>query len=107
VPAPTGPPSQPSDDVPAQRTQRSRTQPTVPAQGESFDLDNISGDDSDDNPQPARSGGCSQPLRPSAQEEDSGVNGPAIAHPSDSRPAADTHYFFEKVAGEAVCKESK
>jgi hypothetical protein len=82
-------------------------QPTVPAQGESFDLDNISGDDSDDNPQPARSGGRSQPLTPSAQEEDSGVNDPTITLPSDSRPAADTRYFFEKVAGKAVCRECK
>jgi len=52
-------------------------------------------------------GGRSQPLTPSAQEEDSGINDPAIALPSESRPAADTHYFFEKVVGKAVCKKCK
>jgi hypothetical protein len=52
-------------------------------------------------------GGRSQPLTPLAQEEDSGINDPAIALPSDSRPVADTCYFFEKVAGKAVCKECK
>ena len=100
-------------DAPMRRSQCSHTQGTVPVQGESFNLSEVSSDDNDDadnDNRPARqSGGRTQQANPPAQEQDSGVNNPNLSPPSDSKTAAaDIRYFFEKLTDKkTVCKECR
>jgi hypothetical protein len=105
VVTPPDPPSQPSGNVLAQRSQHTCTQAI--AQGESFDLDNVSDSDDDDdidNHQPVlRSGGHPQEVT-----GDNVVNDPTIPALSESKnAAADTHYFFEKLIDKVVCRECR
>ena len=103
----TGPTSQ-SSDVPARCSQRSHTQATGLAQGENFNLDDISGSDDDDNAQPVRQpGGRPQDVTPLVQGEGSGVNDPSITRSIDSKPAADIRFFFDKSSENMTCKECR
>jgi len=106
-----GAPSRPSDLAPAHRSQRARTQ-AVPAQGEFFNLSEVSSDDdadADNNNRPAhQSGSRTQQANPPAQEQDSSVNDPNLSALSDSKTAtADIRHFFEKLADKTVCKECR
>jgi hypothetical protein len=105
VVTPPDPPSQPSGNVLARHSQRTCTQAI--AQGESFNLDNVSDSDDDDdinNRQPVlRSGG-----RPQEVTGDNVVNNPTIPALSESKIAvADTCYFFEKLTDKVVCRECR
>jgi hypothetical protein len=78
------------------------------AQGEEFNLNNISGSEDDDDAQPVcQSGGCSQEVTPHVQGEGSGVNDPSIAPSTDSKPAGDIRYFFDKSPKNFTCKECR
>lgn len=82
------------------------TQVTGLAQGEEFNLDNISGSGNEDIAQPVRqSGGHPQEVTPLVQGEGSSVNDPSIAPSTDSKPAADICYFFNKSPENFTCKE--
>ena len=105
-------PQQGQGDAPMHRSQRSHTQATVPAQGESFNLSEVSSDDNDDadndNRPACQSGGRTQQANPPAQEQDSGMNDRNLFPLSDSKTAAaDIHYFFEKLTDKTVCKECR
>jgi hypothetical protein len=105
----THPPQQeaapaPPTTVPAQHS-RAHTQVTTQPT-ENFDLENLSGTDSNDDRQPA------QARRPqiatNAEPEDTGVNSTDIVPLPDSKnAAADTRYFFEKLPDKYICKECR
>src|SRR5215471_4061341 len=85
------------------RPGRSRTQ-GAGGPGEYFDLENVSGTDSDNDPQlPQPSGGGTPEAGPS--QESGGVNVTDL--PEMKTAAADIHYFFEIVDKKRVCKECR
>ena len=99
---------QPSGNAPTRRSNST----TAPAEGESFDLDNVSGSSNDeDNHLPVRQAGRPQGTAQATTvtpAENSGFNDPSIAAPSDSKTAgADTRYFFERLADKVVCRECR
>jgi hypothetical protein len=97
-----------SGNVPAWHSRCTHTQVTGLAQGEEFNLDNISGSENDDDAQPVhQSGGCPQEVTPRVQGEGSGVNDPSIAPLTDSKPMGDIHYFFNKSPENFTCKECR
>jgi hypothetical protein len=105
VATPPDPPSQPGGNVLAWGSQHTRTQAI--AQGEFFDLDNVSDSDDDDNidnHQPVlQSGGHPQEVT-----GDNIINDPTIPALSESKIAvADTHYFFKKPTDKVVCRECR
>ena len=102
--APTAP-SHPSDSAPTRRsrTRTQTTEATLEDDREHFDLTNVSGDDSDEDCQPARR---SNTQDTNTTVQDSRVND--VSTPVNPKNvAADTRYFFEKCGDKVVCKECR
>jgi hypothetical protein len=87
--------------------QRSGQQPQAPPSGETFDIENISGDeDKDEDYKLGRSSVGTQAATSTVVEQNIAINNPDIVAPR-SRAAGDIHYFFEKTVDKWRCKFCK
>ena len=80
------------------------TQRSTHPSGEHFDLNNISGNESDDDQQSTQQP-TQQPAVQGAANIVNTVNIPAL--PDARNAAADTRYFFEKLLDKYVCRECR
>src|SRR5258708_38741050 len=95
-------PSQPS--LPSGPTLRVRHHEPMVVPEESFDLNDISGSDDDDNnsANDPTDHSCNRVKATTAERADLGVNNPDLLAPK-MKSAADIHYFFEKCGNKMVC----
>src|SRR5258707_14848385 len=94
-------PSQPS--LPSGPTLRVRPHEPMVAPEKSFDLNDISGSDDNDNnsANDPTDHSCNRVKATTAKRADLGVNNPDLLAPK-MKSAADIHYFFEKIGDKKV-----